>query len=225
MEAKKNPKQDLQRQSFKFFLIGLSISVALAITAFEWRTKKRVPVPPTFDTPIEAALLEVKPTVHEVIPKAPILIKQSVSQSKQVTLVTLSEIDRSDEVDDVPVIDDIDFTVPGTSIPEETDPVIFIAPELMPAPIGGYKSFYEQLSNSIKYPHQAQRNHTQGKVFVEFIIDQQGYVTNLKIAKGIGDGCDEEAMRVLSKIRWEPGKQRGKPVKVRMTLPLTFKLN
>lgn len=225
MEAKKNPKQDLQRQSFKFFLIGLSISVALTITAFEWRTKKRVPVPPTFDTPIEAALLEVKPTVHEVIPKAPILIKQRVSQSKQVTLVTLSETDRSDEVDDVPVIDDIDFTVPGTSIPEETDPVIFIAPELMPAPIGGYKSFYEQLSNSIKYPRQAQRNHTQGKVFVEFIIDQQGYVTNLKIAKGIGDGCDEEAMRVLSKIRWEPGKQRGKPVKVRMTLPLTFKLN
>ncbi len=225
MEAKKNPKQDLQRQSFKFFLIGLSISVALTITAFEWRTQKREPVPPTFDSPTEI-MFEVKPTVHEVIPPAPIPIKQNVPLSKSVALITLTEIDNSSvETDDVPLTDDIDVNVPIATIPEETGPVIFTTPELMPMPIGGYKSFYEQLSNSVRYPRQAQRNHTEGKVFVEFIIDQQGNVSDLKIIKGIGDGCDEEAMRVLLLTRWQPGKQRGVPVKVRMTLPLTFKLN
>jgi protein TonB len=225
MEAKKNPKQDLQRQSFKFFLIGLSISVSIMITAFEWRSKKSKQIPPTFDTPIEA-LLEVRPTVHEVTPPAPIPIKQNVSLSKSAVLITLIETDNhSDEIDDVPSLEDIYVNEPITNIPEETAPIIFTTPELMPAPIGGYKSFYEQLSNSIKYPRQAQRNHTEGKVFVEFIIDQKGNVSDLKIAKGIGDGCDEEAIRVLSQTRWQPGKQRGIPVKVRMTLPLTFKLN
>lgn len=224
MEAKKNPKQDLQRQSFKFFLIGLSISVALTITAFEWRTKKSKPVPLTFDPPIETILV-VKPTVHEVIPPAPIPIKQNVSLSKSIAPITLTEIDDPRVDEDVPPIEAIDVSEPITNIPEETVPLIFTNPELMPLPMGGYKAFYEQLSNSIKYPRQAQRNRTEGKVFVEFIIDQKGNVSDLKIAKGIGDGCDEEAMRVLLQTRWQPGKQRGIPVKVRMTLPLTFKLN
>lgn len=224
MEAKKNPKQDLQRQSFKFFLIGLSISVALTITAFEWRTKKNKPVPQRFDPPMET-MWEVKPTVHEPIPQAPIPIKQNVSLSKSIAPITLTEIDDPTIDEDVPPIEAIDVSEPITNIPEETVPLIFTNPELMPIPMGGYKSFYEQLSNSIKYPRQAQRNRTEGKVFVEFIIDQKGNVSDLKIAKGIGDGCDEEAMRVLLQTRWQPGKQRGIPVKVRMTLPLTFKLN
>jgi hypothetical protein len=93
MEAKKNPKQDLQRQSFKFFLIGLSISVALIITAFEWRTKISQSDPLTFDTPTEA-IFQVKATVPEVIPlpKAPIPIKKNItSLTKPETLITFIE--------------------------------------------------------------------------------------------------------------------------------------
>lgn len=76
----------------------------------------------------------------------------------------------------------------------------------------------------MRYPKTAQRNHTQGKVFIEFVVDRTGTVSQLKIVKGIGDGCDEEAMRVISQTRWEPGRQRGKPVNVRLTLPVQFKL-
>lgn len=226
MEAKKNPKQDLQRQSFKFFLIGLSISVALIITAFEWRTKKREPVPPTSDS-LPEVILEGKAIEHEVIPPAPVPVKKNViSITKSIALVTLTETNNPTlESDEVPVIENDLSHSSVLEIPTEVVPTIFIAPELMPAPMGGYKSFYEQISNSIKYPRQAQRNRTQGKVFVEFIIDQYGNVSDLKITKGIGDGCDEEAMRVLSQTKWQPGKQRGIPVKVRMTLPLIFKLN
>jgi periplasmic protein TonB len=227
MEAKKNPKQDLQRQSFKFFLIGLSISVTLAITAFEWRTKKSEPVPQTFDPPPEA-IFQVKATVPEVIPlpKAPIPIKKNITTlTKPETLITFIETnDPKEEIDDNPIADKIAF-FPATDIPVEDVPIIFLNPEVMPEPIGGYKLFYEQLSTSIKYPRQAQRNNTEGKVFVEFLVDENGKITNLKVSKGIGHGCDEEAMRVLSLTHWQPGKQRGIPVKVRMTLPLTFKLN
>jgi periplasmic protein TonB len=224
MEAKKNPKQDLQRQSIKFFLIGLSISVALAITAFEWRTKKSEPVSPTFD-PVLEAVLEVKPTVHEFIPPAPIPVKENISTSKSVVLVATTETKDSSKDIDIAAPPDINADFIDFPALDEPTTEIFIIVEVMPIPTGGYESFYKELSKTIKYPRQAQRNNTEGKVFVEFVVDQDGKITNLKVSKGIGDGCDEEAMRVLIQTRWQPGKQRGKPVNVRMTLPLTFKLD
>jgi periplasmic protein TonB len=224
MEAKKNPKQDLQRQSFKFFLIGLSISAALTITAFEWRSKKSEPVPPTLDPIIEAAI-EVKPTIHEVIPPAPISVKENISTSKSMVLVITPETKDSAKDIDIITPPDINTDFPGLPVLDEPVAEIFIFVEEMPMPIGGYESFYKQISKKIKYPRQAQRNNIEGKVFVEFVVDQNGKITNLKVPKGIGHGCDEEAMHVLLQTQWQPGKQRGKPVKVRMTLPLTFKLN
>jgi periplasmic protein TonB len=224
MEAKKNPKQDLQRQSFKFFLIGLSISVTLAITAFEWRTKKSEIKPPTFDPPPEA-IFQVKATVPEVIPPAPVPIKENITTSKSVVLVTTTETNDAAKDIDIVTLPDINIDFPGLPVLDEPSKEIFIFVEEMPIPVGGYESFYKGLSKTIKYPRQAQRNNTEGKVFVEFVVDENGKITNLKVPKGIGHGCDEEAMRVLSLTHWQPGKQRGIPVKVRMTLPLTFKLN
>jgi protein TonB len=72
---------------------------------------------------------------------------------------------------------------------------------------------------------QAQRTGTEGKVFVQFVVSKTGEPTDLKITKGIGAGCDEEAMRVIGKTKWEPGRQRGQPVRVRMTLPVYFQLS
>jgi len=87
------------------------------------------------------------------------------------------------------------------------------------------ESFYRFIGKTLKYPKRAQYTGTQGKVFIEFVIDKNGHVTNMKVIKGIGSGCDEEAMRVLALTKWQPGRQRGKPVKVRMTMPLNFVLN
>ena len=66
---------------------------------------------------------------------------------------------------------------------------------------------------------------TEGNVFVEFIVNKNGEPSDLKIIRGIGSGCDEEALRVLSLTKWEPGKQRGKPVRVKMVIQLNFKLD
>jgi protein TonB len=65
----------------------------------------------------------------------------------------------------------------------------------------------------------------EGKVFVQFVIDKDGSPSDITVLKGIGSGCDEEAVRVIKNMpKWTPGKQRGRPVKVRMSLPIVFKL-
>ena len=92
-------------------------------------------------------------------------------------------------------------------------------------PMGGYEAFYTYVAKNVKYPAQAQRMGLEGRVFVQFVVDQSGKLTSIEVMRGIGAGCDEEAIRVLENApRWEPGKQRGRAVKVRMVLPITFKL-
>ena len=86
-------------------------------------------------------------------------------------------------------------------------------------------AFYKYVATTLRYPAQARRMGIEGKVFVQFVVDKDGSLTDVQAIKGIGAGCDEEAVRVISKAKkWKPGKQRGRAVKVRMILPITFKL-
>ncbi|HNT51374.1 MAG TPA: TonB family protein [Cyclobacteriaceae bacterium] len=227
MEAKKNPSQDVHRQSGKFFLIGLILSVALAITAFEWRSPKQHAPQPRYDEVAPEAVFQLKAHITQpekivepekkLIPPQPIKTFTSISNSE-----SLNETDPQPHVEFDPNssigFDSIEL------IPETTEE-IFLYPEVKPEPEGGMESFYRFIGKTLKYPKRAQYTGTQGKVFIEFVIDKNGHVTNMKVIKGIGSGCDEEAMRVLALTKWQPGRQRGKPVKVRMTMPLNFVLN
>lgn len=106
---------------------------------------------------------------------------------------------------------------------EDEEPLLFV--EEMPAPDGGMGSFYAYLAKNMKYPEQAKRLGIEGRVFVQFVVEKNGKITDIKIQKGIGAGCDEEAVRVLSSHpAWKPGKQRGRPVRVKMVIPIMFKL-
>ena len=97
--------------------------------------------------------------------------------------------------------------------------------ESMPSFEGGITEFYKFVGNNLKYPAQARRMGIEGKVFVHFIIDKDGSLSDIKVVRGIGAGCDEEVVRIVQKSpKWNPGKQRGRPVRVRMMLPITFKL-
>ena len=87
------------------------------------------------------------------------------------------------------------------------------------------KAFYDFVSSKFSYPRQARELRIEGKVFVQFVIEKDGTITDIVVVKGIGGGCNEEAIRVVEMApAWIPGKQRGKPVRVRMVLPITFKL-
>ena len=85
--------------------------------------------------------------------------------------------------------------------------------------------FRKYIAQNVKYPEEAKKNGVQGKVFVQFVVDKDGTLTEVKAVKGIGGGCDEEAVRVIkNSIAWNPGLQGGQAVNVRMIVPITFKL-
>ena len=99
-------------------------------------------------------------------------------------------------------------------------------PETMPSFRGGEQKLFEFIGKNVVYPQEAIDAGIEGKVFVEFYIEKDGTVCDAKVLRGIGYGCDEEALRVIGLMpKWYPGKQRGKAVRVRYTLPINFKLS
>jgi protein TonB len=104
---------------------------------------------------------------------------------------------------------------------EEVEPVFFVAVEQQPEPIGGL----EGIQKRIVYPEIAKRAGVQGRVFVKAYVDENGNVVKVELLKGIGAGCDEAAMEAVKNTKFSPGRQRGKPVKVQVSIPIVFKLN
>ena len=97
--------------------------------------------------------------------------------------------------------------------------------EEMPEFPGGEQAMFDFVANNVVYPQEARDKEIEGRVFVRFIVEKDGSVSDVKVAKGIGGGCDEEAVRVVKAMpKWKPGKQDGKPVRVNFTMPFFFKL-
>lgn len=120
----------------------------------------------------------------------------------------------------------MDLTLPPPPPPREKEPEeandleeeFFVLVEQMPELIGGLES----LQREIQYPERAIRANIQGRVYVQFIVNERGGIDNPKVVRGIGGGCDEEALRVVGKAKFKPGLQRGRPVKVQYNLPVIF---
>ncbi len=114
----------------------------------------------------------------------------------------------------------------GSAIIEkpEPSPILDIA-EINPAFPGGNEALFEYLSKNIRYPILAERNHLEGMVIVQFVVNEEGAISDIVVLKKLGGGTDEEAVRVIKNMpAWSPGKQSGRPVKVRFTLPIRFTL-
>lgn len=113
-----------------------------------------------------------------------------------------------------------------SNISVEKQEEIFLIVEEAPEPTNGMKAFYEYIGQNLKYPREARFSGIQGRVFLQFVVDTDGSLTDIKVLKGIGMGCDEEAVKVLESYpeKWKPGMQRGKAVKTRLSLPIVFKL-
>lgn len=102
---------------------------------------------------------------------------------------------------------------------------VFNVVEVEPEFPGGMEALTKYLSENIKYPEQAKKDKIQGKVYISFVVEKDGSVADAKVLRGIGGGCDEEALRVVKAMpKWEPGKQKGTPVRVQYNLPVAFKL-
>ena len=229
MEVKKNPTKDIHQKSFMFFQIGLGISIALVITAFEWQTEVRKPKPRVVDI-IETGLVLIPSTHHpEPEPPSPTPEKKEISKPTELIIISTETSETSEAIPENAIINPEDHTSLSINLPIDEPEVChdcpFLFVEEQPMPIGGYEGYYRIISKNLKYPRRAQNMDVQGRVTVEFIVNRDGQPSDMKIIKGIGGGCDEEAMRVIGLTKWNPGKQRGKPVRVRMVMPIQFHLN
>lgn len=108
---------------------------------------------------------------------------------------------------------------------QESEDKVFTEVDVQPVYPGGDTALFNFISENVKYPVQAQENGIQGKVYIEFIIDKTGAVTNAKVYKGVNEELDKEALRVIKLLKkWTPGKNDGKPVNVKYCMPIFFLL-
>ncbi len=119
----------------------------------------------------------------------------------------------------------LEIKEPQTNVEPEAIKHVFTWVEEMPHYPGGQESLFEFITSKVIYPEIAKRAGIQGRVITSFTVELDGRITDIKIEKGIGAGCDEEAARVIALLgKWNPGKQNGNPVRVRMMIPINFKL-
>ena len=223
MEAKKTAKADLEKKSSFFFSIGLLVAMALIVMAFEWKQYDESLAElvgkntNTFEEMLEVPPTDVPPPPPPQI-QAPIIVEVPDEEKIEEEIDVKFDVEASEETRIQEVV------VVAEEAKEEVDEIFTIVEE--PAsPKGGMPAFYKYIGDKMKYPAQARRMGIEGKVFVQFVIGKDGSISDVKAVKGIGAGCDEEAVRVVQAApSWSPGKQRGKSVKQRMVLPITFKL-
>ena len=224
MEAKKTSKADLENKKSIFFQIGLILALVIVLVAFEYKSYDKI----TIDLQTRVA----DDFAEEIIPITEQKVKPPPPPPpKQVTQIKIVE-------DDVEVEDDLDIDVeaddetvveeyiPPSDDDEEVDEAeIFTVVESMPSFPGGMGELMKFLGQNINYPTLAKESGIQGRVFINFVVEPNGSISNVKVLRGIGGGCDEEAVRVVKSMpKWSPGKQRGKPVRVSYNLPVKFTL-
>jgi protein TonB len=184
------------------------------------------PPPPELPPPPKKATIAfVKPVVkkdEKVIEEAP---PPDVEDLKDIEISTKTQEGSDDGVPEG--LEDVVEEAPPAVVEEvvEKPQEVFKVVEQMPQFPDGEAALFKFINDNIKYPAVARENGIEGKVFVKFIVEADGSVTNVEVVRDIGGGCGEEAMRVVKKFpKWNPGKQRGRPVRVFFNLPVQFRL-
>lgn len=225
LEIKKNPNVDLNSKRGLIFSISMVITLSLVLFAFEWKqydssivelAGKQTNV---FETMVEVPSTTIPPPPEVIIQQPQLVAVPDEEEIEQeIKFVFDVEVTEDSKVEEYKPVE-----MPK-AVEEETDE-IFLVVEENAQPKGGISEFYKYVSTNIKYPAQARRLNVEGRVYVEFIVGKDGKIFDAVTVKGIGAGCDEEAVRIImSAPAWNPAKQRGKPVRQRMVLPITFKL-
>ncbi|MCD4696695.1 MAG: energy transducer TonB [Bacteroidales bacterium] len=223
-DKKKSPKADLEIKKTLFIEIGLIIALATVLLAFEWKSYEKTELDLASRTVDDTQEEMIEITQHEKPPPPP-------KPPQQTTVIEIVEDEM--EIEDDIEIDveadqetEVEEYIPEAAEEEEEEATIFTVVESMPAYPGGDAARMKYLYDNIEYPQMARESGIQGRVFVTFVVERDGHITDVRVLRGIGGGCDEEAIRVIKNMPdWVPGKQRGKPVRVQFNMPILFKLN
>ena len=228
MEIKKSPKADLEKGQSMGILMGMVVGLAILFVGFEWSNREitiakdegvadiiaeeeieitrpeDTPPPPPPPPPAPAAIEELNVVEDDVkLEDVEISTEDDASQAQQEAYVPPAVVEEE----------------------EESEQQIFTVVETMPEFPGGMGALMQYLAKSIKYPVIAQENGIQGRVTCTFVINKDGSIVDAQVLRGIDPSLDKEALRVINAMpKWSPGKQRGKPVRVKYTVPVTFRL-
>ena len=217
METKKNPEISLEKKKGLFFQIGLILALVIVLVAFEWKSYEKVDY--------NLGQLNLDDLEEEIIP----ITKQEIKPPPppppppEVIEIVEDEVEIEDELEIEDTESDEDEEI---EIEEEDDDEFFMVVENMPEFPGGDLGLMKYIQKNVKYPAIAKEYNITGKVYVSFIVDKSGSVTNVKIVRGVDKNLDAEALRVVKSLpKYKPGKQRGKAVRVMFTIPINFTLN
>ena len=224
MHIKKSEKASLEKDKLVYVLMGLVFTLSLVFVALEW-TEKEVKV----HTVVEETVwndeeLDIQQTSQETPPPPP---PPAVQEVEVLNVVEDNVETETIEVTTEETEQEVVIAAPVEApVEEEEEEVVFVVVEKMPEFSGGQQALFKFLSENVKYPVIAQENGIQGKVICQFTVNKDGSIVDVQVVRSGGDpSLDKEAVRVIKSMpKWKPGQQRGKPVRVKYTVPVNFKL-
>ena len=227
MEIKKSPKADLENKKMMAVLIGLVMALGIMYIAFEWSQNEITVYEEALQGPVEIDEEMVEVTFREETPPPPPPPQPETVLSD---IIDIQDNEAEVETTDFNSEDDADARVEiqapiAPPEEEEEEQVIHIRVEKMPEFPGGQEALNRYLVRNIKYPLLAQENGIQGRVVCQFVVNSDGSIVDISVVRGVEESLDKEAIRVIKSMpKWTPGRQGGKSVRVKYTLPIRFKL-
>jgi protein TonB len=228
MEQKKTESANLDNKRTIFFEVGLIVALGFFWWLFEFSSKveKAEELVDNRDQIVDEEMIPVTRQEDVVLPPPP-PPQQTISD-------VLDVLEDNQVVEDAPTIQEedvekVDFSAPIEEVEvveeEPEEPQVFFIVEDMPEFPGGELALRKYIAENVRYPEMAKENDIQGTVYVRFVVDEQGKVTNVEVMRGVDPLLDKEAVRVVQSLpKWKPGKQRGKAVKVSHSVPIKFAL-
>ena len=225
MQLKKSQKASLEDKKVVYVLMGFVFVLSLCYVALEW-TEKEVTKYEVADMEFTfEEEVEIQQTTQETTPPPP------PPPVQEVEVLNVVEDDVETESIEFNTEDDKDVEVVIAApveapVEEEEEEVVFVVVETMTEFPGGQQALFKYLSENVKYPVIAQENGIQGRVICQFVVNKDGSIVDVEVVRSGGDASlDKEAVRVIKSMpKWKPGKQRGKAVRVKYTVPVNFRL-
>ena len=227
MEIKKSEKANLENKKFTWILIGLILVLAGHFVAFEWTQYEKEEVGDIIDAGdiiLEEEIIPITMPEKKTVPPPP----QAVTQAEVLNIVEddaeieeTTIVSAEDQAEFVEIQDDVPIVVEEPEKEEEIFQVVEDDPQFP----GGMAELMKFLQKNIKYPPVCQEQGIQGRVIVQFVVNTDGSIVDANVVKSVNPYLDKEALRVVGTMpKWQPGKQRGKAVRVRFTLPVNFRI-
>ncbi|MCG8581434.1 MAG: TonB family protein [Bacteroidales bacterium] len=221
MKVKKYRHADLERKRSIFFQVGLIVALGASLAAFEWGS----PAKGIEQVVIEDQFVEIEDMMPITKPEEP---KKELP--KPIAIEQIEIVDNTEDViEDIPSfnmdIEDYVYEVPEMPAEKDEAPVTFIHVERMPEFPGGQAALLKYIAGNVKYPAICAEAGITGKVYISFVINEQGNVVEAKVVRSPDKKLSAEALRVVNNMpRWAPGYQRDKAVRVSYTIPVNFVL-